>query len=45
MTSLSEKKCLPCEENIPAFDYSEIQKYLKKIDGWDVKKNEKKIII
>ena len=34
------KKCVPCEGNIPAFDYNEIHKYLKKVDGWDVKKNE-----
>ena len=31
---LSKKKCIPCEGNIPAFDYSEIHKYLK-VDGWD----------
>ncbi len=37
---LSKKKCIPCEGNIPAFDYSEIHKYLKKVDGWEVKKNE-----
>ena len=37
---LSKKKCVPCEGNIPDFDYNEIHKYLKKVDGWDVKKNE-----
>ena len=37
---LSKKKCIRCEGNIPAFDYNEIHKYLKKVDGWDVKKNE-----
>ena len=37
---LSTKKCIPCEGNIPAFNYDEIHKYLKKVDGWDVKKNE-----
>ena len=37
---LSKKKCIPCEGNIPAFDYAEIHKYLKKVDGWDVNKNE-----
>ena len=42
MTKLSEKKCVPCEGNIPAFDYSEIHKYLKKVNGWEVKQNEKK---
>jgi len=39
MTELSEKKCIPCEGNIPAFKIEEIHKYLKKIDGWNVKKN------
>ena len=29
MTELFEKKCIPCEGNITAFDYSEIHKYLK----------------
>ena len=42
MTELFEKKCVPCEGNIPAFDYSEIHKYLKKVNGWNVKTNEKK---
>ena len=37
---LSKKKCIPCEGNIPPFDYNEIHKYLKKVDGWEVKKNE-----
>ena len=41
MDKLSEKKCLPCEGNIPSFDYSEIHKYLKKINNWEVKKNNK----
>ena len=42
MTKLSEKKCVPCEGNIPAFDYSEIHKYLKKVNDWEVKQSEKK---
>ena len=42
MTELSEKKCVPCEGNIPAFDYSEIHKYLKKVNDWEVKQNDKK---
>ena len=42
MTELSKKKCIPCEGNISAFDYSEIHKYLKKVDGWTVKKNDNK---
>ncbi len=40
MTDLSEKKCIPCEGEIPPFDKSKIHEYLKKVDGWDVKKNE-----
>ena len=42
MTDLSKKKCVPCEGNIPPFDKSEIHKYLKKVDGWDVKSNDDK---
>ena len=37
MSDLSEKKCVPCEGGIPSFDLNEIHKYLKKVDGWDVK--------
>ena len=40
MTALSEKKCIPCEGGIPAFDTTQIHKYLKKVDGWDVKNDE-----
>ena len=43
MTYLIKKKCLPCEGVIPSLDISEIHKYQKKVDGWDVKNNEKKI--
>ena len=43
MNDLLDKKCVPCEGGILPFDISEIHKYQKKIDGWDVKKNEKKI--
>ena len=42
MDELAEKKCVPCEGNIPPFDKSEIHKFLKKVDGWDVKSNEDK---
>ena len=38
MEDLSKKKCVPCEGGIPSFNLSEIHKYLKKVDGWDVKK-------
>ena len=39
MTNLHEKNCIPCKGGVSPFDISEIQKYLKKVDGWDVKKN------
>ena len=39
---LYKKKCIPCEGNIPAFDIKEIHKYLKKVNGWDVKENQDK---
>ena len=42
MSDLASKKCIPCEGNIPPFDQNEIHKYLKKIDGWDVKSNQDK---
>ena len=42
MEDLSKKKCVACDGNIPPFDKSEIHKYLKKVDGWDVKSNEDK---
>ena len=42
MTELADKKCIPCEGGIPSFDLKEIHKYLKKIDGWDVKTDDNK---
>ena len=39
MSDLHEKNCIPCKGGIPPFDISEIHKYLKKVDGWDVKNN------
>ena len=40
MTDLHKKRCIACDGSIPSFDTSEIHKYLKKVDGWDVKKNK-----
>ena len=42
MNDLANKKCIPCEGGIPPFDIEEIHKYLKKIDGWEVKSNADK---
>ena len=43
MDDLLNKKCAPCEGGVLPFDISEIHKYQKKVDGWDILKNEKKI--
>ena len=43
MDDLLKKKCLPCEGGALPFDISEIHKYQKKVDGWNVVKNDKKI--
>ena len=43
MTDLTKKKCVPCEGGLIPFDVSEIHKYQKKVDGWDVIKKENNI--
>jgi 4a-hydroxytetrahydrobiopterin dehydratase len=43
MSDLLNKKCVPCEGKVLPFDISQIHKYQKKIDGWNVNANEKKI--
>ena len=43
MSDLINKKCVPCEGGILPFDISEIHKYQKKVDGWDIVKDDKKI--
>ena len=43
MTELFKKKCEPCEGGIKPFDISEIHKYQKKVDGWDIVQDEKKV--
>ena len=40
MTDLHQKKCIPCRGGVLPFDISEIHRYLKKVDGWNVKKNK-----
>ena len=40
MNDLANKKCIPCEGNIPPFKIEEIQNYLKKIDGWTVNQDK-----
>tara|TARA_B100001113_G_C20981050_1_gene566071 strand:+ start:518 stop:862 length:345 start_codon:yes stop_codon:yes gene_type:complete len=43
MDDLTEKKCMPCEGGVLPFDTSQIHKYQKKVDGWDVIKNDKEV--
>tara|TARA_S200000501_G_scaffold350580_1_gene367723 strand:- start:3508 stop:3852 length:345 start_codon:yes stop_codon:yes gene_type:complete len=43
MSELLKKKCVPCEGGVTAFDLSEIHKYQKKVDGWDIVQDEKKV--
>ena len=42
MVQLHKKKCVICDGNTLPFDTSEIHKYLKKVDGWEVKSNSGK---
>ena len=41
MEDLLKKKCQPCEGGVIPFDISEIHKYQKKVDGWDILKDKK----
>ena len=43
MSDLTKKKCMPCEGGVLPFDTSEIHKYQKKVDGWDIVKGETEI--
>ena len=43
MSDLADKKCIPCKGDIPGFKITEIHKYLKMVDGWEVKADEAKI--
>jgi 4a-hydroxytetrahydrobiopterin dehydratase len=42
MDELYKKKCVACDGSTIPFDISEIHKFSKRIDGWDVKSNNKK---
>ena len=43
MNDLLNKKCIPCEGGVLPFDISEIHKYQKKVDGWDITKDENEV--
>ncbi len=40
---LINKKCIPCEGGLIPFDVSEIHKYQKKVDGWDISEDKDKV--
>ena len=40
---LFKKNCKPCEGGVIPFDISEIHKYQKKVDGWDITKDQDEI--
>ena len=43
MSYLLSKKCVPCEGGAVPLDVSEIHKYQKSVDGWNILKNKKNI--
>ena len=43
MSDLLNKKCVPCEGGVIPFDISQIHKYQKKVDGWDIFKDKNEI--
>ena len=43
MNDLLNKKCAPCEGGVLPFSITEIHKYQKKVDGWNIVKNDKNI--
>ena len=43
MSDLLDKKCMPCEGGVLPFDISEIHKYQKKVDGWNITKGADEI--
>ena len=45
MSDLINKKCVPCEGGVVPFDISQIHKYQKKVDGWDIIKDKKNIYL
>ena len=42
MDELYKKKCIECDEETLPFDLSEIRKYIKKVDGWNIKSDNDK---
>ena len=45
MNDLLDKKCVRCEGGVRPFNTSEIHKYQKKVDGWEIIQNDKKVYL
>ena len=45
MSELFNKKCVPCEGGVLPLDISEIHKYQKKVDGWEIIQNDNKVYL
>ena len=43
MEQFNKKKIIECDSSTLPFETSEIHRYLKKVDGWSLKSNDKKI--
>ena len=43
MNDLINRNCISCEKDMSVLDLSEIHKYQKQVDGWDVKKSNKQV--
>lgn len=44
MNELLNKRCLPCEGGVLAFDSSATTEFLKKLDGWELYNDGKEIV-
>ena len=45
MNDLLNKKCASCEGDAIPFDITEIHRYQKKVDGWNIIQNKKNIYL
>ena len=43
MTELSEKKCIPCEGNVPPLTREEAEAHLVQLQGWKISEDGKSI--
>lgn len=43
MSELTTKTCTPCKGGIPPMEQAEAEKYLKNVDGWELREDGTKI--